>query len=181
MSRKAVLPAFFIGIALISGCSHTKDQAVPQVASVAVDKSATAGSSASPAALGPQERPDTTQEESEAWMQTYMRCLRDHGAKVVVASAGKMKAGTLYMEADPPAAAATACVSKKPIRAPELDPAQNPDYKKQWHEQVKCMQDKGMPIIETDDGWTYKSENAKIPANADQISFECQVQAFTKK
>nr|GID90521.1 hypothetical protein Ade03nite_94450 [Actinoplanes derwentensis] len=85
------------------------------------------------------------------------------------------------MDGDPPAAAAAACASKKPVRAPELDPAQNPDYKQQWHEQVKCMQGKGMPIIETDDGWTWNSENPNVPENEKQIEFECQVQAFTKK
>jgi hypothetical protein len=181
MHRKAIVPALFIGIALISGCGQSKDQAAPQVASVAGDTSATAGSSAAPAAHGPQIRPDTTEEESAAWTQTYMRCLRDNGATVAVATGGKGPAGLLYVDGDPPAAAAAACVSKKPVQAPELDPAQNPDYKKQWHEQVKCMQDKGMPIIETGDGWTYNSENAKVPANEKQIDFECQVQAFTKK
>jgi len=182
MRRKAIMPAFFIGIALISGCGQSKDQAAPQVASVAGDKSATAGSSAAPAAAGPQVRPDTTEEEIAEWVQTWMRCLRDHGATVrVMPAGGKGPAGSLYMDGDPPAAAAAACVSKKPVRAPELDPAQNPDYKQQWHEQVKCMQDRGMPIIETDDGWTFNSENAKVPANEKQIEFECQVQAFTKK
>ena len=181
MYKKAVIPALFIGIGLISGCSQSKDQAVPQVASVAVDKSATASSSAAPAAHGPQIRPDTTDGETSAWMNIYIRCLRDHGAKVGHNPPGKGPAGSLYVDGDPPAAAAAACVSKEPIRAPELDPAQNPDYKKQWHEQVKCMQGKGMPIVETDDGWTYNSENAKVPANDKQIEFDCQVQAFTKK
>jgi len=181
MRRKDIMPAFFIGIALISGCGQSKDQAAPQVASVAGDKSATVGSSAAPAAHGPQIRPDTTDDETSEWMNIYIRCLRDHGVKVGHNPPGKGPAGSLYVDGDPPAAAAAACVSKKPVRAPELDPAQNPDYKQQWHEQVKCMQSKGMPITETDDGATYNSENAKVPANAKQIEFECQVQAFTKK
>jgi hypothetical protein len=180
MHRKAIIPVLFVGIALIGGCGQSKDQAVPQVASVAGDKSATADSSASPAVAGPQIRLDSTREEINVLSQTYMRCLGDHGAKVYSAPA-KGGPGTLGMDGDPPAAAVAACASKKPIFPPELDPAQNPDYKQQWHEQVKCMQSKGMPIIETDDGWTFNSDHAKVPANEEQIEIECQVQAFTKK
>jgi hypothetical protein len=38
-----------------------------------------------------------------------------------------------------------------------------------------------MPIVEAEDGWAFKSSDAVLPPNEEQIEHECDIEAFSKK
>jgi hypothetical protein len=172
--------AVVLGVAVLSGCGSsgsTSDPAAPAVVSLSKAPSAAASQGASE---GPRARLDSTAAEKSAWAHAYWQCMKDHGARVDNSEKAKEIGFVDKSQASPEVFAA--CASKKPNFLPaEMDPDLNPNYKQQWHENVKCMQRKGMPIVETDDGWSFDSSNAVIPANEEQISRECQIETFTKK
>ena len=164
-------------VAVLSGCSPSRQEA-PAVASVSKAPGTAASSSA--AQSGPRARLDTTAQEKTRWSRIYWQCMKDHGARVDDTEKAKNIGFVDPSQASPEIFAA--CASKKPTFVPpEMDPALNPDYKQQWHEAVTCMQRRGMPIVETEDGWNFDSSNAAIPADQDQIERECQIEAFGKK
>ncbi len=165
---------------VLGGCSGSADDSESGSTGVAsIPSNTTAGQAASsPAsAEGPQARIDTPAMEITRWQTVYLKCLKDHGTPGIIATGGQLKGNP---EAAPPAAL-TACASKKPNSlAPELDPKKNPDYDEQFSKMVKCLQDKGFKIRETEEGWTF-TEADPLPPNDVEIELECQVQAFTKK
>lgn len=175
------MPTFFaivLSVAVVSGCGSTPDQGAPAV--VSLSKAPSAAPSSAAASTGPRARLDTTQAEKLAWARAYWQCMKDHGARVTNTEKAKSIGVVDQSQASPEIFAA--CAPKKPnFIPPEMDPALNPDYKQQWHENVKCMQRKGMPIVETDDGWTYNSSNAVIPANEEEISRECEIETFSER
>jgi hypothetical protein len=171
-----------IGLLAVGGCGSSGgsgDSKAPGVASLSQGAAPASTASAAPA-QGPQARLDTTQAEIIGWDKIYWQCLVDHGA--ALDAAGQAKIRGLVDESKAPKAAVQACASKKPNGLPpEMDPDKNPNYQAQWHENVKCLQGKGMPILETPDGWTWNSDHAVPPKNEEQIEIECQVQTFTRK
>jgi len=181
--RKPYLVAFALvaGLAGLAGCGGDggADSAAPQVASVS--QAAAAKSSTAPA-QGPQARLDTTDAELDSWNRAYSKCLVDHGWVLTDREKEAIRVKGVGEWNKAPAAAKTACLSKEPNWVPpEMDPAKNPDYKQQWHEDVECLKRKGMPIRETEDGWTYTSSDADVPANEGQLQQECDMEAFGGK
>jgi hypothetical protein len=177
--RRAAIIA--VGLAVLTGCGNGSggDSTAPQVASVT--QAPDAKSSASAAPQGPQARLDTTDAEKTAWMRAYSQCLVDHGLVLNDAEKQNMQLKGYADDRKAPAAARTACASKKPeLVPPQMDPAKNPRYKEQWHEDVECLKRNGMPIKETDDGWTFTSTNAKVPANEAELERQCDIEAFSK-
>jgi hypothetical protein len=168
-------------VALVSGCGSagsTPDGAAPTVASVS--KAPGGAPSAGASTTGPRARLDTTRAELNAWSLAYWQCMKDHGARVDDSEKAKNIGFVDPSQASP--AIFAACASKKPNFVPtEMDPDLNPNYRQQWHEAVKCMQHKGMPIVETNDGWTFDNSNAVVPANEDAIERDCQIEAFTRR
>jgi hypothetical protein len=180
MLKKYVLLTAALGVVLTSGCSSSdspSDTSAPAVVSLS-KAPATAPSVA--ATAGPRARLDSTAAELQAWSLAYWQCMKDHGARVDNSEKAKSIGFVDKSQASPEAFAA--CASKKPnFVPPEMDPDLNPDYRQQWHEHVKCLQRKGMPVVETDDGWNFDSSNAVIPAGEEKIEHDCQIEAFSKK
>lgn len=182
--RKPYLVVFALvaGLSGLAGCGGGggADPAAPRVASVS--RAAVAESSTAPAAHGPQARLDTTDAEKDAWARAYSQCLVDQGWVLTDRQKETLRIKGVLEWSKAPAAAQTACVSKKPTFVPpEMDPAKNPNYRQQWHEDVECLKRKGMPIRETEDGWTYTSSDAVIPANSEQLQRDCDLEAFGGK
>jgi hypothetical protein len=177
--RKALIIA--LGLAMLTACDNGSggDSTAPQVASVS--QAPDAESSASAAPHGPQARLDTTSAEKTDWTRVYSQCLVDHGLVLNDAEKRNMQLKGYADDKKAPAAARDACVTKKPeLLPPQMDPAKNPRYREQWHEDVECLKRKGMPIEELDDGWTYTSPNAKVPANEEELERQCDIEAFSK-
>ncbi|GAA1643630.1 hypothetical protein [Actinoplanes couchii] len=163
----------------LAGCGTTgstgADQA-PPVASISQPPSAAAAAPGS--SEGPRARLDTTQKELEEWALAYWQCMKDQGANVSDSPKSKINGVVDKSQATPEMFAA--CASKKPAFLPrEMDPDLNPEYQRQHHEYVKCQQDKGMPIVETEGGWNYESSNVIVPPDADEIDMACRVEAFS--
>ncbi|MCI4061412.1 hypothetical protein MRQ36_01990 [Micromonospora sp. R77] len=171
---QAALTASVLAV-LLSGCGATPEQTVPEVASIS---QAPAASSSPASAQGPRARLDTTAAEQEKWARAYWQCMKDNGARVDDSEKAKLTGFVDPSQASPETF--RACAAKKPNFVPEeMDPDLNPNYKQQWHKHVECLKAKGMPIVETDDGWSWKSSNVVIPPNADELERECQIEAFS--
>jgi hypothetical protein len=171
---KAALTASMVAV-LLSGCGADQEQTVPEVASIS---QAPAASSSPASAQGPRARLDTTEAEKEGWARAYWQCMKDNGARVDDTEKAKVIGFVDPSQASPEIF--RACAAKKPNFVPEeMDSDLNPNYKQQWHQHVECMKAKGMPIVETDDGWNFKSSNVVIPSNFEEIERECQIEAFS--
>ncbi|MFI2714403.1 hypothetical protein ACH495_30220 [Micromonospora sp. NPDC018662] len=168
-------------VVFLTGCGSSDsaaDDTAPAVASVS--RTPETASSSAPA-KGPRARLDTTAAEKNGWARAYWQCMKDNGARVDDSEKAKAIGFVDPTQATPEMFAA--CASKKPNFVPEeMDPDLNPNYKKQWHEFVKCLQGKGMPIVETDDGWSWESSNVVVPPEQKQDEFEreCQIKTFAR-
>ena len=165
----------------LTGCGSS-DSAVDDTAPAVASISQGPETASSPApAKGPRARLDTTQAEMNDWARAYWQCMKDNGARVDDSEKAKANGFVDPTQATPEMFAA--CASKKPNFVPEeMDPDLNPNYKLQWHEFVKCLKAKGMPIVETDDGWSWESSNVVVPSEQKQSEFnrECQTKTFAK-
>jgi hypothetical protein len=135
----------------------------------------------------PQIRLDSTDAEELRMYQGYLRCLKDRG--VDIAPAGDKFAdwadpGSLGYPGEDVAKehpeVERACLGKKPMQPPELDPKKNPDYMNDYHEWIECNNRRGVKVDPLPDGsgWNYKP-GANPPGNADQIDQECMREAFS--
>jgi hypothetical protein len=173
----AMVPAAMMALV---GCGNDSDgpSGTPKVASVSQAPDA---KSSAAAPRGPQARLDTTEAEKTAWLRAYSQCLVDNGLVLTAVEQQNMRVKGFVDDRKAPAAARTTCASKKPETVPpQMDPAKNPRYKQQWHDDVECLKRKGMPIEETDDGWTFTSSDAKVPANEQELERQCKIEAFSK-
>ncbi|ANS62426.1 hypothetical protein SLINC_0202 [Streptomyces lincolnensis] len=136
----------------------------------------------------PQIRMDTTDVEEVRMYQGYLRCLKDHGVPIP-------SPGNKMPEADPGSLwfpgidvakerpeVEKACLGKRPLPPPELDPKKNPDYMDDYTKWIACDNRRGLKVNPLPDGggWNYKP-GANPPKNADQIDQECMIEAFSGK
>lgn len=139
------------------------------------------GSSADASSKGVQLRLDMTEAEQNAVAQAYAHCLKDQG----VPTYNKGPAYTFpKYGADKYPAAYGACQSKKPIPAPELDPATNPHYMDEYRDNITCLNRKGLAVEALPDagGWTYSAHTGRIAPGSPQekqVTHDCQVEAFS--
>ncbi|HEY9328879.1 hypothetical protein ACG2OD_09305 [Streptomyces sp. PDY-4] len=191
--KNLFLSCAVLAVTLITGCSsggdaESSEDGVDSVAESGGD--AKGGATKSPAADDsdsgrPQIRLDTTQIEEIRMYQGYLRCLKDHGVPIS-AKGNKMPEadpGTLWFPnidvAKERPEVEKACLGKKPLYPPELDPKKNPDYMDDYSKWIACDNRRGLKVNPLPDGggWNYKP-GVTQPRNADQIDKECMIEAF---
>ncbi|RRR84287.1 hypothetical protein [Streptomyces sp. RP5T] len=191
--KNLFLPCALLAVTLITGCSSPGDGESGKggVDSVAesrgdaqggVKKSRAADDSDSGR---PQIRLDTTQIEEIRMYQGYLRCLKDRGVSIP-SKGNKMPEadpGTLWFPgidvAKERPEAEKACLGKKPLQPPELDPKKNSDYMDDYSKWIECDNRRGLKVNPLPDGggWNYRA-GVTQPRNADQIDKECMIEAF---
>ncbi|MEV0225704.1 hypothetical protein [Streptomyces sp. NPDC050704] len=184
-----------LAVTLLTGCSggDAEGQGDGVVSVPESDGGGKGGSTKSPAADDsesgrPQIRMDTTQVEEVRMYQGYLRCIKDRGVSVG-------SPGNKMPEADPESLwfpgidvakerpeVEKACIGKKPLHPPELDPKKNPDYMDDYSKWIACNNRRGLKVEPLPDGggWNYKA-GANPPRNEDQINQECMIEAFSGK
>jgi hypothetical protein len=183
-----------LAVTLITGCSGEDVESQKDgVASVTESGGGgKGGATKSPAADDsesgrPQIRLDSTETEKLRMYQGYLRCLKDHG--VTIAPAGDKFAdwadpGSLGYPGEDVAKehpeAERACLEKKPMQPPELDPKKNPDYMNDYRKWIECDNRRGLKVdpLPGGSGWNFKP-GVTQPGNADQIDEECMREAFS--
>ncbi|MER6619753.1 MULTISPECIES: hypothetical protein [unclassified Streptomyces] len=191
--KNLFLSCAVLAVTLITGCSSGGDAESSKGGVDSVAKSgggtksgATKGPAADDADSGrPQIRLDTTQVEEIRMYQGYLRCLKDHG--VPISSKGnkmpEADPGTLWFPgidvAEERPEVEKACLGKRPLPPPELDPKKNSDYMDDYSKWIACDNRRGLKVNPLPDGggWNYKP-GVTQPRNADQIDKECMIEAF---
>jgi hypothetical protein len=186
-----------LAVTLITGCSggdtQSQEDGVASVPKPGGGGGGKGGASKSRAADDsesgrPQIRMDTTDAEEIRMYQGYLHCIKDHG--VPVGSPGnkmpEADPGTLWFPgidvAKERPEVEKACIGKRPLQPPELDPKKNPDYMDDYSKWIACDNRRGLKVDPLPDGggWNYKS-GVTQPRNADQIDQECMIEAFSGK
>lgn len=174
----------------LAGCGSGSGTTEPQVASLPTTPAAatggsTAAGSTTVAAGRPQERLDDSPQRHDSLIQAWDDCLLAHGA----VKSGAGPAGSRGEINTIPPAARAACMSKEPLGPPELDPAQNPNYRADWQADVACMRAHGVRVHLTSDPsagpggltWTFDDDETTLPDDESQIEQTCQLSAFSGK
>ncbi|MFF3248699.1 hypothetical protein ACFYWY_34325 [Streptomyces sp. NPDC002870] len=131
----------------------------------------------------PRLRLDSTEAEWTQLYNAYYSCLKTNGGKVEEVT-GPKSGGTFTLDADlekQPPTALKACEKKEPVTPPERDPNKNPDYADVELAWVKCINDRGLKVNATSDGWTYDrsvSEDEKSSPQNEKIVRDCEIEAF---
>ncbi|MGW2211915.1 hypothetical protein [Streptomyces sp. NPDC001781] len=191
--KKLFLSCAVLTVTLITGCSSGGDAESKKDGVVSVTESvgdAEGGVTGSPVAEDsdsgrPQIRLDTTQIEEVRMYQGYLRCLKDHGVPIPSKGSKMPEAdpGTLWFPgidvAKERPEAEKACLGKRPLPPPELDPKKNPDYMDDYSKWIACDNRRGLKVNPLPDGggWNYKP-GVTQPRNAEQIDNECMIEAF---
>jgi hypothetical protein len=175
---------------LLSACSSTQPAPPKDVASLATSGSAVPSSSAAPPSdesQRPQLRLDSSPQEIQAAWSGYGVCLKQNGhvmlseRKHAGPAGNEAESPDMNDDSPPSKAAEEKCKGKLPLQPPEMDAAKNPRYVDDYHEWVKCINEHGIPVVETDppgSGWTYNG-TSKVPENQqEKIVNDCQLQAF---
>jgi hypothetical protein len=108
----------------------------------------------------------------------YLDCLRDHGVP------GGHKPGSNQWfpggSATANAAAYRACLVKKPLQPPELDPARNPHYLDDFRTYIRCLNDGGLKVkgLADGSGWNYDGESGLTQAQQDRLDHDCELKAY---
>ncbi|MFE8910490.1 hypothetical protein [Streptomyces globisporus] len=181
-------------VPLLTGCfsggdSEGKDEGVVSVAESGggVKGGATKSPAVDDSESGrPQIRLDTTDIEEIRMYQGYLRCLKDQGVPISTKGNKMPEAdpGTLWYPgidvAKERPEAEKACLGKKPMNPPELDPKKNPDYMDDYYKWIECDNRRGLKVNPLPDGggWNYKP-GVTQPRNEGQIDQECMIEAFS--
>lgn len=182
-----------LAVTLITGCSsggdaESKDDGVVSVpeAGGSGKGGATKSSAADDSESGrPQIRLDTTDVEELRMYQGYLHCLKAHGVplgsrgnKMPEADPGSLWFPGMDVAKERPKAE-KACLAKRPLPPPELDPKKNPDYMDDYTKWIACNNRRGLKVTPLPDGggWNYKPGVIQ-PRNEGQIDRECMTEAF---
>ncbi|MEV4316892.1 hypothetical protein [Actinocrispum sp. NPDC049592] len=172
---------------LLTACSSTQTPPAKDVASLSTPGATQQQAPPSDESQRPQLRLDSSDEEQQAAWDGYYVCLKQNGHVMLSARKHSGPAGndieTPDMNDDSPAskAAEEKCKGKLPLQPPEMDAAKNPKYVDDYHAWVKCINDHGIPVVETDppgSGWTYNGTVTVPEKEAAEIEKDCQLQAF---
>ncbi|MEV8129077.1 hypothetical protein AB0P07_34390 [Streptomyces sp. NPDC085944] len=191
--KNLLLCGAVLALTLITGCSSGGDAESEKdgVASVTEPGGAKGGAAKRPETDDsdsgrPQIRLDTTQVEEIRMYQGYLHCLKDHGvpisskgSKMPEADPGSLWFPSINVAEERPEAE-KACLGKRPLPPPELDPKKNPDYMDDYSKWIACDNRRGLKVNPLPDGggWNYKP-GATQPRNADEIDKECMIEAFS--
>lgn len=182
--RRSATLAAVAALTLLSACgggsggngkTAAKDTGV---ASIKTPKSSGASASASAAAESdrPQIRLDTSYAETDRLWGVFWDCLRDQGVP------GGHK-GSQFVpdgkESDHPAAY-RACLPKRPLTPPELDPATNPHYMDDYRTYIRCLNDGGLKVkaLPNGGGWNYDGQSSLTQAQQDELDHDCELKAY---
>ncbi|MBL7255992.1 hypothetical protein [Paractinoplanes lichenicola] len=160
MRRSQALAVAAIVLTGLAGCGSPGEGEAGNAggAKVATLQSAAPGPTASASKVPerPRERLDTTQEEFEALLAPYNKCLKDHG--VTDLSKARKLINESGPEADTFRAANKICETQYyPLPPWERDPA-NPEAKDFAVAVVKCLKEKGVEYVEVSEnglGWAF--------------------------
>ncbi|MFC5724537.1 hypothetical protein ACFP1Z_30720 [Streptomyces gamaensis] len=127
----------------------------------------------------PQLRLDTSREEESRLWNAYKSCLKQNGVKLAPAP-GQGGAGDGIPEVGEPKAAFDTCQGKMPLMPPELDRDKNPKYMEDYRSWIRCINKDGVLVngMADGEGWTFAENAAKSPEQIDEISNNCQREAF---
>ncbi|MEV5531311.1 hypothetical protein [Streptomyces prunicolor] len=164
-------------VACGDGDTAAKDKGVASLKS----PSASAGSASASATSEsgrPQLRLDTTDAERGRLYGIWTDCLHDHGVP-----AGHKPGSTAWSLAGDIRkypAATRACLSKRPIEPPELDPAKNPHYMDDFRKEIKCLNDGGLKVkgLADGSGWNYDGVSGLTQAQEDTLRHKCELEAY---
>ncbi|WP_043671645.1 hypothetical protein [Streptomyces xylophagus] len=169
-------------LALLAACGggHTesKDKQDKGVASIVTPSaSGSPTPDASPESGRPQLRLDTSPAEEARLNGIYLNCLRDHGVP------GGYKPGSSQWfpgGGSTKDAAYKACLSKKPLQPPELDPATNPHYLDDFREYVRCLNAGGLKVKGLPDGsgWNYDGPVTLSESEQADLDRRCTLKAY---
>ncbi|MEV6543788.1 hypothetical protein [Streptomyces sp. NPDC051665] len=158
------------------GNTASKGKGVASIARPSAGGSATPGADSD--AGRPQLRLDTSPAEQERLTGVYLDCLRDHGVP------GGHKPGSSQWfpggSPDGNATAYKACLPKKPLQPPELDPAKNPHYLDDFRAYVRCLNAGGLKVRGLSDGsgWNYDGTPTLSQSEQDALDRRCTLKAY---
>lgn len=167
-------------VALLAGCG-TAERKAPDVASLATPSASSPRSASTSAASTENERPrhrvDETKEESMRLIEPWRACMKNNGADVDQQPNSSIKAAEAWSAAHQDAR--NACIGKLPL-LPWGEDRENPAYRDNVHNWVKCMTDQGMDVVETVDDkespWHFGDGNQ--PADSAKIEQDCEVKVM---
>ncbi|MDV7216797.1 hypothetical protein [Streptomyces prunicolor] len=151
------------------GSDKAGDTGVASIASPDVG-GGSSKASADPDAGRPQIRLDSTEDDINRMMNTWLACVKQKGGS----------GGLLDTKVHPNGAVAKACLSKHPLDPPELDPAKNPKFSDGLRVMVKCMNGHGFKSVVSDGGssWGLVHGGDLGARNYDSVEVACQVKAW---
>ncbi|GHH30102.1 hypothetical protein GCM10017774_07190 [Lentzea cavernae] len=159
-------------VLLLSACS----QAAPPSSNVASLQSsgavAPSSGTAAPAGDQPRLRMDMTDEEKQRLYDAHTACLAEKDPNATGTGAGP--AGRRQYNDE----AWRLCAKTWPLPPWEMD-SSNPTFADNWHRNVKCLNSRGMKVIETEPGsWTYDGEQTLPHEQRATIEKECEQEVF---
>ncbi|WP_328665815.1 hypothetical protein OG905_01805 [Streptomyces sp. NBC_00322] len=178
VARSTVL--FAVGttaVAVLTGCgggsTSNEESGGNDVASLptrGTEGSAAKPSPADPDAGRPQIRLDSTQDDVNRMMDSWLACLNQHGGPDALKQ----------YKRNPNTATGRACQSKLPLDPPELDPAKNPRYNDDVREMIQCMNGKGFKSEVSPDGhgWALVHGSDLNAPGFEKAERPCLVKAF---
>lgn len=157
---------------LLAACSQPP---APPANVASLDTSGSAPSNSAPTSANPEQprlRMDMSEEEKNRLFEAHTACLKEKDPKGT--GTGPGPAGQRQYSEE----AWSACALKWPLPPWEMD-SKNPTFADNWHKNVRCLNDKGLKVIETEPGsWTYDGEPTMSQAERDRVTKECEQQVF---
>jgi hypothetical protein len=144
----------------------------------------TAGQSgqSGPAGLEGVTLPDNaTMAETTRIMNAWASCMGSHGDSHFAAKQGHpdgVRVPTVSIDKFP--AAVKACRSLQPHAPWQELPQYNPNYQRDFARDVTCMNARGVPVKAVHGGWTFNGTSSLSEAQQEQVTVECEMQAFNE-
>ncbi|WP_328603159.1 hypothetical protein OG943_24055 [Amycolatopsis sp. NBC_00345] len=135
----------------------------------------------------PQQTLNTTDAEWWGWIQTYWKCLEDHGVPFGEKSPGVLapKSNDATVRGRNPAytGAFDQCDPIKPLPSPELSPDTNPHYLDGYRKEIACLNQHGMKVtpLPGGGGWNYDGRPTLSADQQSKIEFDCRKDAYSAR
>jgi hypothetical protein len=135
-----------------------------------------------PAGLGGVTLPDNASPaETARIMNAWASCMGSHGDSHFAAKQGHpdgVRVPTVSIDKFP--AAVKACRSLQPHAPWQELPQYNPNYQRDFARDVNCMNARGVPVKAVPGGWTFNGTSSLSEAQQEQVTVECEMQAFNE-
>jgi hypothetical protein len=166
----------------LAGCGGGSERkaAAPATANPSNHAAATSSTAVTDGTGPPRHRVGETDAERSAIIEPWRTCMKDHGADLDTMPPNIKEAERWSAEHQ---GAANACGHLLPLLPWGLDPA-NPERRNNIHQWVKCMNDQGLPTVETPDDdeapWRYGGSSPLSPADRDKVELDCEKETIDK-